>query len=249
MRLTAPAADNRVMRRLILFDIDGTILNTDGSAARAFRRALEEVFGTSGPTRGYSFAGRTDPQIAIDLLTMAGIERWRIERDLESVWDRYTGYLTAELASVRARVYPGVRELIGRLTAETSALIGLLTGNTREGAGLKLRSAEIDTDIFRIGAYGSDHPDRRELPAIAIERAEQVSGHRFAGKSVVIIGDTPSDISCGEHLGVRTIAVATGTFSAAELRACGPDYLFEDLSELGAVWRAIFAEHESMATG
>ena len=228
------------MRRLVLFDIDGTILSSAGAAPRAFRRALEEVFGTSGPRDGYSFAGRTDPQIAIDLLTMAGIDRARIDRELPGVWARYISHLAAEFERMRVRVHPGVRELIDGLAAEATALLGLLTGNTAEGARLKLDAANIDHARFVVGAFGSDHADRRELPSLAIDRAERVSGHRFAGKSVVIIGDTPFDISCGEHLGVRTIAVATGSFSAVELAACAPDHVFDDLSDVDSVWRAIF---------
>lgn len=231
------------MTRLVLFDIDGTILSSDGAAARAFRTALETVFGTSGPLKGYSFAGRTDPQIARDLLTMGGLSEERIATGLDEVWDLYTGLLVEEFRSVRATVYPGVAELIDRLErASDLAVLGLLTGNLAEGARLKLESAGIGFDRFRIGAFGSDHHDRRELPAIAIDRAERALGHRFTGKSVVIVGDTPHDISCGEHLGVRTIAVATGSYSADDLARCGPDVVFEDLSDIEAVWAAIFSD-------
>jgi phosphoglycolate phosphatase len=228
------------MERLVLFDIDGTILRSGGAAARAFRRALEEVFGTSGPTDGYSFAGRTDPQIARDLLSLAGLPSREIDEGLERVWEKYLTNLRTELSRTRVRVLPGVRPLLARLAEENAAVLGLLTGNVLEGARLKLESAAIDQAKFVVGAFGSDHADRRELPAVAIERAERRSGHRFAGKSVVIIGDTPFDISCGAHLGVRTIAVGTGTFSAAELAKHGPDHLFDNLSNLKSVWRAIF---------
>jgi phosphoglycolate phosphatase len=226
--------------RLVLFDIDGTILSSNGAAAKAFRHALEEVFGTSGPKQGYSFAGRTDPQIARDLLMMAGIDEGTIESHLPRALDLYLSGLASEFETVEATVYPGVRELIERLDEHPDAIQGLLTGNIVGGARLKLAAAGIDFDRFRVGAFGSDHGDRRELPAIAVERAEAAFGRRFEGKSVVIIGDTPADISCGEHLGVRTIAVATGTFTREQLAPCGPDYLFEDFSDTEAVWRAIF---------
>ena len=230
------------MTRLVLFDIDGTILSSNGAAAKAFRQALHDVFGTAGPREGYSFAGRTDPEIARDLLTMSGLGAERIALGLERVWDRYTMLLTDEFRRITATVYPGVHELLNRLEASDSlSVVGLLTGNVVEGARLKLRSAGIDFDRFRVGAFGSDHPDRRELPAIAIERAEASLGRRFGGKEVVIIGDTPFDISCGEHLGVRTIAVATGNYLAEDLATCGPDFLFADLSDTDAVWEAIFS--------
>ncbi len=228
-------------KRLVLFDIDGTILSSKGAAARAFRRALEEVFGTSGPTNGYSFAGRTDPRIARDLLAMAGVGAEMVDSRLPEVWDRYTGHLRREFATVRPHVYPGVMELLDRVeAARASAVLGLLTGNVEEGARLKLESAGISRDRFIVSAFGSDHHDRTELPAIAVRRAEDLTGLRFAGKSVVIIGDTPADISCGAHLGVRTIAVATGTFSSSQLKECGPDFLFDDLEDVEAVLDAIF---------
>ena len=228
------------MERLVLFDIDGTLLSTDGAAARAFRTALEDVFGTSGPVSGYSFAGRTDPQIARDLLTMAGIEPEQITEGLTAVWPLYERLLDEELRSTEVTRYAGVLELLDRIRpAEDRVLNGLLTGNIAGGARLKLEWAGIGFDRFRVGAFGSDHADRRELPAIAVSRAAGAVGHRFDGKSVVIIGDTPLDIACGEHLGVRTIAVATGSYTRAELLACGPDHAFEDLSDTEAVLAAI----------
>lgn len=228
------------MRRLILFDIDGTLLTTRGAAARAFRDALQHVFGTSGPAQGYSFAGKTDPQIARDLLLAGGVQEALIDARLASVWERYTPALEREIDARSTHVYPGVTELVDRLAAEPDALLGLLTGNLREGARIKLTAGGLDFDRFQVGAFGSDHAARRELPAIAIERAEERFGRRFEGKDVVIIGDTPLDVACGEHLGVRTIAVATGSYSEEELRECGPDYLFRTLEDTDAVVRAIF---------
>lgn len=228
------------MQRLILFDIDGTLLTINGVAGRAFRAALERVFGTSGPPDGYSFAGRTDPQIAGDLLRLAGVPQDRVDEGLAEVFRHYAEILEKTMSTTDVHVYPGVRELIERLDAFPDSVLGLLTGNAKDGARLKLRAAELPFDRFQVGAFGSDHGDRRELPAIAIERAEALYGHRFAGKAVVIIGDTPLDVACGEHLGVRTIAVATGSYSEEELRRCGPDYLFASLADADAVCHAIF---------
>ena len=229
------------MTHLVLFDIDGTILSADGAASRAFRQALTEVYGTSGPRNGYSFAGRTDPQIARDLLTMAGLESDRIEAGFSAAWSRYLELLEVELGRTTVTLFPGVARLIDEVESAEAGVLGLLTGNIAEGARRKLGAVGIDRDRFVVGAFGSDHHDRRELPAIAVDRAEQTTGRRFEGKSVVIIGDTPYDIACGEHLGVRTIAVATGSFSGDELAACGPDHLFADLSDTDAVRDAIFA--------
>lgn len=228
------------MRRLVLLDIDGTLLTTDGAAARAFRAALHQVFGACGRPEGYSFAGKTDSQIARDLLLAAGVAEEQIDRRLDQAWEIYAATLAEEVDRIRARAFPGARELVDRLHASPDALLGLLTGNVPEGARLKLESAGLRFDRFQVGAFGSDHAERRELPALAIARAEAASGRRFTGKDVVIIGDTPLDIACGEHLGVRTIAVSTGNYSSEELAACGPDHLFESLQDTDAVCRAIF---------
>jgi phosphoglycolate phosphatase-like HAD superfamily hydrolase len=229
------------MKKLVLFDIDGTILSSNGAAARAFRQALEEVFGTSGPLHGYSFAGRTDPQIARDLLLMGGLAEGIIDAGMEAVWQKYLARLRREFKRVRVTVYPGVRRLLDRLeTSADDAVLGLLTGNIVEGARLKLGAANIAFDRFRVGAFGSDHRDRAALPEVATQRAEDIVGRRFWGKEIVIIGDTPNDIACGQHLGVRTIAVATGSFTVAQLSACGPDFTFGNLSDTEAVWSAIF---------
>ena len=228
------------MNRLVLFDIDGTLLDGGGVAASAFLRALREVYGTAGRRNGYSFGGKTDPQIARDLLLREGVPPERIEEGLARVWELYLERLRAECVPERVRLHPGVRELVEELHHRDDAVLGLLTGNLREGARTKLTAAGLDFGWFAVGAYGSDHADRRELPAIAMERAERLLGRRFEGKEVVVIGDTPHDISCGEHLGVRTIAVATGSYSPAELAACGPDHLFPSLEHTGAVLGAIF---------
>jgi phosphoglycolate phosphatase-like HAD superfamily hydrolase len=228
------------MQRLILFDIDGTILSTRGVAAGAFREALEEVFGSPVQRSGYSFAGKTDPQIARELLALGEVPEREVEERLAEVWSAYLPRLEARLRGVEIPLLPGVRALVERLHAEPGAVLGLLTGNLVEGARLKLAAAGLDFGYFAVGAFGSDHAERSRLPLLAIERAEARFGHRFSGKAVVIIGDTPLDVACGEHLGVRTIAVATGSYSAEELAACGPDHVFSDLADEEAVWRAIF---------
>jgi phosphoglycolate phosphatase len=230
------------MQRLILFDIDGTLLTAGGAAARAFHRALLEVFGTAGPIQGHSFAGKTDPQIASELLRAAGLSEDEITHRFPALWAAYLRDLPGELARSRIRVLPGVHDLLDRLEAHRNGTaLGLLTGNLAEGARLKLDAAGIGFDRFVVGAFGSDHADRPELPAVALHRAEERFGHRFAGKQIVIIGDTPYDISCGESLGVRTLAVATGSYSTEQLAECGPDFLFPTLEDGERIWDAIFS--------
>lgn len=228
------------MRRLILFDIDGTLLSADGSGKRAVQAALMDVFGTTGPIGSYSFAGRTDPEIVRDLLRADGISDAEIDSGLPALWFRYIEYLHREIHDMRVHPLPGVPALLDRVEAAGGEVVlGLLTGNIREGARIKVNAARLNFSRFRVGAFGSDHAHRTELPAIAVERARKETGLGFSGKEVVIVGDTPKDVACGAHLGVRTIATATGHHPLDELRECGPDYAFADLTDVDAVWRAI----------
>jgi phosphoglycolate phosphatase len=137
-------------------------------------------------------------------------------------------------------VMPGVHPLLDRLEAEDGVMLGLLTGNVAQGAALKLRSAGLDPNRFRVGAYGSDSAHRPDLPPIAARRAEPYFGRLPSGPDIVIIGDTPADITCGECIGARAIAVATGGFSVSHLASCGPHAVFEDLSHTDRVIDAIF---------
>jgi phosphoglycolate phosphatase-like HAD superfamily hydrolase len=228
------------MRRLILFDIDGTLLRDERAGKRAVRDALVEVFGTTGPITEYSFAGRTDPEIVRDLLRAGGIEDREIDARLPELWRRYVENLEREIRAVEVRPLPGVAPLLERIEGAGGPLVpGLLTGNVREGARIKLEAAGLGFGRFRVGAFGSDHAHRPELPAIAARRAREAVGLEFAGKEIVVIGDTPLDVACGAHLGVRTIAVATGRHPFDELAACGPDHVFRDLADVDAVWEAI----------
>jgi phosphoglycolate phosphatase len=237
------AAEPARARKLVLFDIDGTILWTDGAGRRAVFQALEEHFGKSGPGE-HRFDGKTDPQIVRELMRHAGVSDDDIDARLDEVLDRYVALLHAELHGVdhRDHVYPGVRELLDELEARDDVVLGLLTGNVHPGAHAKLAAVGIDPERFRVGAFGSDHHDRPELPEIARRRAERVLGHPVSGRDVVVIGDTPADVTCGTSIGARAIGVATGSYSVDELRACSAAAVFSDLSDTDAVVRAILAE-------
>ena len=227
-------------RRLVLFDIDGTILWTDGAGRRAVFRALEEHFGRIGPD-DHRFDGKTDPQIVRELMRHAGIDEGEIDARLDEVLERYFALLEIELAGIEARehVFPGVRELLDALEARDDVVLGLLTGNIQPGAHAKLAAVGIAPERFVVGAFGSDHHDRPELPEIARRRAEKVLGHPVSGGDVVVIGDTPADVACGIGIGARAIGVATGRYSVEELRACAPAAVFADLRDTAAVVRAI----------
>lgn len=229
------------MRRLILFDIDGTLLDAGGAGRRALADAMVDVYGETGPLEGYSMGGRTDPQIVRELLGAAGLDEARIEAGFATLWDAYLANLRAELADARVDALPGVPALLGAIerAAGEETVLGLLTGNVADGARMKVDAAGLGFGRFRVGAYGSDHWQRKELPAVAAERARALTGIEYRGKEIVIIGDTPFDIACGEHLGVRTVAVATGGHGREELAACAPDHLFDDFTDTEAALRAI----------
>jgi len=232
--------------RLILFDIDGTLLWTDGAGRRAIHRAMVDEVGTAGPIDGYRFDGKTDPQIVRELLGLASHPEAESEERIAAVCRRYVELLTTELAKPThaTTVFPGIVDLLAALEeheAAGRALVGLLTGNLDTGAALKLRSAGIDPARFAVGAYGSDSARRTDLPAVAAARAEELTGRRFTGADIVIIGDTPGDVACGRPMGARVIGVATGFYDTAALRAAGAAYTFENLGDTRAVIDALFA--------
>ncbi|MDB4951374.1 MAG: hypothetical protein JWM27_4023 [Gemmatimonadetes bacterium] len=175
-----------------------------------------------------------------ELLRAEGWEQAAVEARFPAMWTAYLGNLRRVVERTEVRALPGIPALLDRVEGGgPHVVLGLLTGNVAQGAAIKLRAAGIDPARFTVGAYGSDHADRPELPAVAVRRARELIGIDYRGKEVVIIGDTPFDVSCGHHLGVRTLAVATGMHSADDLRACDPDHVFADLSDTDAVWKAI----------
>ena len=223
--------------KLVLFDIDGTLLSTNGAARRAFHATLLEVYGTAGPIDTHSFAGKTDPQIARELLTLAGLSRADIDAGLDRLWQGYLGRLSAELEAPgqRTEVMPGVEPLLRRLEQlPGNVAMALLTGNIEPGAALKLGSCGL-AGRFDFGAYGSDDERRDRLPAIAVARARERTGRDFRGREVVVLGDTPSDVSCGRGIGCRAAAVATGPFDRDSLAEAGADVVWQTLEDTEAI--------------
>ncbi len=217
------------MRRLVLFDIDGTLLSTDGRAGEALGRALEATYGTAGPIAGYSFAGKTDPQIVFELMAAAGLSRDAIEARLPQAFETYCRHLERALAPSGARVLPGVRELLGALERRGDTALGLLTGNVRAGAMIKLGAASL-ASRFAIGAFGSDDADRDRLVPVARRRALQRWGDGFPGTRTVVIGDAEADVRCARCGGAWAVAVASGKTPRERLAATGPDVLLDSLA-------------------
>jgi phosphoglycolate phosphatase-like HAD superfamily hydrolase len=229
------------MPSLVLFDIDGTLLLTAGAGRRAIVAALGEEVDDPRAFEGIRFDGKTDPQIVAEMLEAAGQLEPREPERIRRLCHRYVGLLALELErpTTRTTLMPGVQSLLDRLEARSGVVLGLLTGNVAEGAALKLRSGGIDPSRFRVGAYGSDAAQRPMLPEIAVRRAEPFFGRVPRGSEVVIIGDTPADIYCGEGISARAVGVATGSYSVSDLAGCGPHAVFEDLSDTETVLEAI----------
>ncbi|MDP2807311.1 MAG: HAD hydrolase-like protein [bacterium] len=222
--------------RLVLFDIDGTLVHCGATPRRVFKQALVEVFGTAGPIDGWVFDGKTDPMIVRELMTESGIPC--SQEMTERALNLYSAALQTELPKAPDKIiYPGVRELLEEL-GKQPVLLGLLTGNIKQGARAKLESLDL-WKHFLFGAFADDSAVRKELADSAVQRAFELSGQKFSGRQIVIVGDTEHDINCGRHLGVKAIGVGTGRNSAAKLLEHGADRVFEDFSEHQEVARII----------
>ncbi len=232
------------MSKLLLFDIDGTLIRTNGAGREAMRFALEALFGAAGPVETYKFGGKTDPRIIVDLMTAVGIPRADVEAKLPAVYELMAQKGQEIFAQRGIRPCAGVPELLAALRGRDDVVLGLLTGNSQITAPIKLAAAGIDPEQFIVGAYGSDAMNRNELPRIGMGRARQLTGRPFNGKNTVIIGDTPADIRCARAGRATAVAVASGWHTAETLAQFQPDYLFADLSDTKDVLRVLLAAQE-----
>ncbi len=215
-------------RRLVLFDIDGTLLTCRGRAGSALVRAMEEVYGARPSVDGYRYSGKTDPQIIHELMAGHGAAFEAVARDLPRVYARYLELLEEALSPAVVQVLPGVRAVLDALAARPEVELGLLTGNLAGGAAVKLRAAGLD-GYFAFGAFGSDHADRNCLVPIARSRARAACGEEFPGRRTVVVGDAPADILCARAGEARSVAVASGWTPPAELAELEPDVLLVSL--------------------
>jgi phosphoglycolate phosphatase len=230
------------MSILVLFDIDGTILLAHGAGRRSVHQAMQEVFDATVPA-DHPFDGKTDPQIVRELGMIAGVPEAVIDAKMSAALERYYSHLEADItfAPHTVELLPGVLDILDALEAAEGVILGLLTGNIEMGAALKLRAVDIAPERFVVGAYGSDAPVRPALPAIAQSRAVAHLGVDVPGSQIVIIGDTPHDLTCGRAIGARAIGVETGRYSAAQLHPYGPLAVFQDLADTNAVLRTILS--------
>jgi phosphoglycolate phosphatase-like HAD superfamily hydrolase len=228
------------MDRLILWDVDGTLLSTDGIAAEAMRAAMREVVGDAAPMARTHYAGKTDWQIIRE--SFPSLPPEEIAERLHEFTAAYLGRLEAqrEALTARSRVFAGVTQALEALGA--MARQAPLTGNIAAVARIKLEATGLLALLdLEAGAYGDDHHHRPELVPIAAARAAARYGRPFAGRQIIVVGDTPNDILCGQANGARTVAVATGPYSLEDLLAYQPDAALPDLGDTDAVLAAVLA--------
>jgi phosphoglycolate phosphatase-like HAD superfamily hydrolase len=223
------------MHKLVLFDIDGTLVLTGKAGLRGMNRALHEVFGQPRALEGIPVAGRTDWAILTDAVRLYGREL--DEALLDDLRARYVARLAEEIEhpgeGVKA-VMPGIRPALDALAGRDDVLVGLLTGNFIEGARVKLGHFDL-WRYFRFGAFGDDAADRNLLVPVAVGRAKAFGWPDVAASDVIVVGDTPADVACAHAAGATAVAVATGGSSVEELRATGAEFVFEDLRDYGVL--------------
>ena len=226
--------------RLVLFDIDGTLLSSEGIGRTAMRRALGSIFGSPG-NPAYRYDGKTDRQIVRDVMRLEGHSDEYIDSQMEKLIETYLEGLIENAKSGNFNVRPleGVAELLDALEARKDVVLGLLTGNVERGARTKLTAAGINPDRFHINAFGSDSEHRPELPAIAQRRASEKLGLDIERGRMVVIGDTPADIACGRSLGAKAIGVASGHYTVEQLQEHDPYAVFPSLANTQQVLESI----------
>jgi phosphoglycolate phosphatase len=223
-------------KRLLLWDIDATLITTAGAGDKALKRVVKTRYGTDDELHDIEISGRTDAAIAASILRKYGAEA--TASNVSQFLDEYLAFLAELLPQLDGHVMPGVVEILQQLHGRPDRVLGLLTGNLRRGAELKLRRYGL-WDYFEFGAFADDHADRNELGAFARARAKEKHRHDFDVACIDVIGDTGHDIACGRIFGARTVAVATGSWSRERLAEHDPDFLFDDLSDVENVLRSL----------
>jgi len=229
-----------VISRLVLFDIDGTLLSSGRRGLESFSEALRRTFGTEGDLASYRFEGRLDPVIVFELMREAGIPDDVIVERRPAALALYLDLLEEALSVDPPALKPGVADLVARVTASPSVVSALLTGNVQRGARIKLTAAGL-WDHFLFGVFGDEAPRRVDLGPIALARALERTGRTFSPSETVVVGDARADVECGRAIGARVVAVATGRTSVEELRAAGADTVLSSFADVESACEAILA--------
>lgn len=226
----------RIERRLLLFDIDGTLITSGGAGEGALKDAMKSRFGVEEDLQGILLAGATDARISRELLQKHNLEC--SSENIAALLDAYLNHLSERMCKHNGYLLPGIVPLLESLSQREDAVLALLTGNVVRGAEIKLTHYGV-WNFFEFGAFADDHHDRNELGKFARARAQERHGEEFPPERIYVIGDTPRDIECGRAIGAKTVAIATGHYSMSELKAHAPDFLFEDLSDTPSVLAAL----------
>lgn len=229
-----------MQKRLVLFDIDETMISSDGAGRRAISKVLKDRFDIDPQSITLSMSGKTDPQILTEIMSEAGHEGNTIAAAIPSLIEEYLGHLQTEISETKHYiVHDGVPEVLAALAEREGAYLGLLTGNVERGARMKLERFKLNHH-FPLGAYGSDSASRLDLPHVAKLRADEHFKLNFAPHEIVVIGDSIFDVLCAKHYGAVSLAVNSGRTTREELEAQNPDYLFSSLADTQSVIQAIF---------
>src|SRR5438045_7743572 len=218
-----------MQKRLLLFDIDGTLIHSGGAGVEALKLALKERFGIKDDLHDIEIAGMTDSGIVIS--SVNNHKTPTTADNIAAFLDSYVYFLSLELPRRKGKLLPGVLELLENLKTRKHLVLGLLTGNVSRGAQLKLGHYGV-WHFFEFGAFADDHHDRNELGAFAQARAKEKHGREFSAEAIDVIGDTPRDIACGTALGARPVAAATRSRSRQKLAEHHPEILIDDLSDV-----------------
>ncbi len=218
-----------MLKKLVLFDIDGTLLSVNSINRRILMDALREVYGTEGSAGTHNFAGKMDSVIIYEVLQNTGLSDSVIAEKFDKAKETYIEMFRMHARHTDIILMEGIRELLDKLSASSELMLGLLTGNFEGSGRHKLLLPDIN-HYFSFGAFADDAASRNELPQVAVDKAYQLTGEKFSEQNIIIIGDTEHDIACARVVNAKSIAVATGTYSSEELKKHNPHILYENLT-------------------
>jgi phosphoglycolate phosphatase len=219
------------IRKVILFDIDGTLLTSNGATRTSNGLAIQDAFGVEVDAMNHPFGGKTDWQILHELLEPHGFSTATIGEKMSAYESAFAKRLADVIHDFEVRALPGAHDLVNMLVEREDMLVGLVTGNTSLTAPIKLHAAGFQPQYFVVGAYGSESHDRNLLPRLALDRAIVHAGHEIGVQDVIVIGDTTKDVDCARALGGVAVTVFTGFEKRENIVNSKPDYMLDDLTQ------------------